>query len=270
MIPRLLALLCAAALGSACDSHDRPDGAKGDADPVDASDDVPEEEPHPRMGDLTVLARELEPFQGRALQLWLVEETGNVLVGRALVAAIEGPELEVRMPDLVGGGNYHIDVYIDGDDNGRYDGPEIDPSWRLTVPVTGSATVSFTPSQMRTDVSTPVPRQWKDFSITVEGLPPEEAGHRFELRVIDTRWRTTLGAYVHPQLPSESTLTITLPGIADEGAELRVDFWVDADGNGTYSGPDGDHTWRVPVTVDGSGAHVVWSWTNDFVELDWR
>ena len=143
------------------------------------------------------------------------------------------------------------------------------PSWRVPVPTTGSATVTVAGSTSVTNLDDPPLVRRRDAVVTLRGFDASEVGHRFELRLIDQGTRATVGAYVHPRLPA-GDLTVTLPGVADEGAGFDVDFWVDADSSGTYSGPGGDHTWRANGTATGAGLSVTWQRSGEYTELDWR
>lgn len=268
----LLTSLALGACGTASPPADAPaTDAAADHTGHDAPDmSDPDGAVTPRNRDFTLRGREFDPADGRALRAWVVDSTGYHVMGLAVLAAAAGPQFEIRMPDLLPDGDYHADVFVDGNGNGQYDGASSDPSWRLPIPSTGSATVQVTPSASVTDIATPPRSPRLDFAIRLTGFAADEAGQRFELRVIDQGSARTVGTYIHPRLPAGDALEVRLPGIVEEGHGYNVDFWVDVDASGTYSGPGADHTWRQAVTAGASGVNASWTHTDEHVELNWR
>jgi hypothetical protein len=73
-------------------------------------------------------------------------------------------------------------------------------------------------------------------------------GQRIELKVKEALpGQVTLGTWSGFIRP-DGTQTIVVPEVLVEGKEVRVDWYVDFDGDGAYSPPDGmnfrDHSWR--------------------------
>jgi hypothetical protein len=124
----LFGLCLLPACGSAGGTPDVARPSSGDARIDDAAREPIDDGTTPAQRDLTLIGRGMAAYQGRVLQVRLVEETGNLVIGHGIVGALDGPDLELRMPDLVGTGDYHVDVFVDGNGNGRYDGPGTDPS----------------------------------------------------------------------------------------------------------------------------------------------
>lgn len=215
--------------------------------------------------DFTLLGRNTMTHAGRAVGAFVVETTGGREMGFVWNTAIDGNMLELRLPDLVPEGDYRADVFIDGNANGRYDGPSTDPSWSVMIPGLGSATASFDTTSPTTDLASMMRTPRSDFTATLSGFSSDETGHWFELRVIDPSSRATVGGYTNPSLPSGS-LSITLPGVVDDGTPYEVDFWVDMDGSGTYSGIPDDHAWRAMP----QGTSLTWTRDDSFTEVDWR
>jgi hypothetical protein len=265
----LFLVFTACSPGTQPDAGDAATDARADRARPDVTDPS-DGDPVARARDFTLHARGLDAQEGRGLSAWVVESTGFHEMAFASVAAVAGGEAEIRLPDLLPEGDYHVDVFVDANGNGRYDGPGTDPSWRVTVPNIGSATVAMTASDAVTDIATPPRESRADFAMTLGGIAPDEYGQRLELRVIDAASHATVGGFVHPRLPAAATLSVQLPGILEEGGTYTVDFWIDADASGTYSGPGADHTWRETVTATASGATVNWTRSDDYVELDWR
>ncbi len=242
----------------------RTDATRSDSDDTGSSDDS--EVTPSGARDFTLHGRELTAHAGRPLGVFVTETTGGREMGLAWTASLAGPEVELRLPDLVPEGDYRADIFVDGNGNGTYDGPATDPSWSVPIPNLGSATASFSASDATVDLSTLSRTPRSNFTATLSGFTADEAGHWFELRVIDPGTRATVGAYANAQLPSGGSLSITLPGILDDGTAYQVDFWVDMDGNSTYSGPAGDHTWRATL----EGGSLTWTHSDSYTELDWR
>lgn len=219
--------------------------------------------------DLTVRARDLGSHMGRPLAAWLIDDTGHHVLGYGIYGTIDGPEVEIRMPDLVPEGDYRADIFVDANGNGSYDGPATDPSWRVRVPTTGSANAVASTMDPTVDLMSPARVPRADFTATLSGFTSDEQGQHFALRVIDQGTMATVGTYILPQLGA-SDLTIRLPGIVEEGSSYNVDFWVDTDRSGTYSGPPADHAWRVTTTATGSGAEARWTRSDSYEEIGWR
>jgi hypothetical protein len=236
------------------------DGTMDDvtADPSDSSED-------PSARDFTLRARSMMQFVGRPFNVWVVESTGGHVIGYATTTSIEGDDAELRLPSLVPEGDYRADVFVDGNANGVYDGPAIDSSWSVMIPSLASATAMLSGTDPTVDLNTLQRIAGTTFTAQLTGFDADEVGHRFELRVIDPGSLATVGSYVLPQL-TNSQLSVTLPDILDDGTSYNVDFWVDVDGNGVYSGPPLDHTWRVMI----SSSTMDFTRTDTYTELDWR
>lgn len=257
---------------AACGTTDRTDASTHEPVDVVARDAAHDASWNDRASvhrDFTLVARGMSAYEGKALALWLVDSTGYQVIGFGLHGAIAGSDLMFRMPDALPEGAYHVDLFVDGNGNGHYDGLGVDPSWRLTVPYHGSGTVMFSPVEPRTDLNVLAPMHRSDLSIQLTGFQSDEIGHRFELRVIHDV-RGTVGAFVHPSLPGP-VLELLFPGTVDDTDTYRVDFWVDANGDGVYTDPSSDRTWREMITVHGSRGTLQWTRTEPAgVELNWR
>jgi hypothetical protein len=255
------------------DSSTMHDANSDSVNTLDASDvddfAAPDDGSTPPARDLTVHASGFASYQSLPWILMVVDSTGFTEMGAGLVGSLHDDAFDVRMPALLPEGDFHLDAYVDANRNGRYDGPAIDHSWRWIVPSQGSATVSAHATDSVTDLSMMAASPQLDAVLSLAGFTPQEVGQRFELRVTDASSGASVGAYLLPQLASAS-LSFTLAGAVQSGNGYQIDFWSDVDGDGTYSGPGADHTWRVMADATSSGLAITWTHDTNYVELDWQ
>jgi hypothetical protein len=276
---RLLGLVACFAL-AACSGNSHADaGADADAamtpdqgvsDGADDADPPMDDTTTTHARDFTLSARAMDAFVGQTMGIWVVESTGQNVIGFGLQAPVPGADFEFRLPDLVNEGeDARADVFIDANGNGRDDPGET--TWRTTVPVNGSATVILQGTDPTSPIDTPARIPRGDFTFHMTGLTADDRMRGFQLRVIDPATRATVGGYASPMLGgSGGDLSFTLPGIVDPGAMYDVDFFIDASGNGSYDGHATDPSWHQSVSSDGTGATLNFARTDSYDELDWR
>ena len=205
--------------------------------------------------------------QGRSVDAWVVETTGNHVVGHAIDHALSSPDSYLRLPGAVQGGGYRVDFWADTNGNGRYDPPPVDHAWSAAIPDHGDATVIFDYNTLFTDIGA-LPRMVRrDVTVTLHGMTAE-MGAPLELRVTDMSNQDTVCAWSQPS--TVDTVRVTVSGCVDEGAMYAVDFYTDLDHSGGYSAPPADHAWRVMATATATGLSVDWAWTNGYTDIAWR
>ncbi|RME02158.1 MAG: hypothetical protein D6814_00130, partial [Calditrichaeota bacterium] len=196
-----------------------------------------------------------QKFEARVIDLFNMKE-----VGRASLDAIVVPDFQVSIPGVVPGHSYWIDFYADLNQNGLYDSPPTDHTWREQFDASGDATVQFTHNTNFTDTG------WDYlFTLNLKNMNPH-VGQKFEARVIDLSTmkevgRASLNAILVPNFQ------VMIPGV-HPGGTYWVDFYADLNQNGLYDSPPSDHTWREEFTSDGD-TQVDFTHNTNFTDTGW-
>lgn len=204
----------------------------------------------------------LSDYTGHWMEARLIDVNDNSEVDRIMVPAINADLLSFNFRGIKGEGNYRIDTFIDVNDNNEYDGLSSDVSW--SVPFTASGTDMsqiFSTSQATTSID------WKYRTIVNLVDMGDELGEAFGLRVIDLSTGLQEG-YVELDAIEVPDFTINMP-VSTPGINYQVDFYADANGNGSYDAPPTDHAWRLFVTNgygNGAGNFVH---TTNYTDINW-
>ncbi len=92
-------------------------------------------------------------------------------------------------------------------------------------------------------------------------------GLALHMRVVDTVSLREISRSVIPEIPSDSFAVELSDFVA--GSSIRIDVFVDVNGNGHYDTPPLDHAWRVAlpeIQIDGSLSLVS---STDFADIGW-
>jgi hypothetical protein len=93
-------------------------------------------------------------------------------------------------------------------------------------------------------------------SLTQYGV---HSGQRIEVKVKTPTGSQTLGS-ASGTVPQNGTTSLTVANVVEPSGSYRVDWYVDVDGNGSYTAPSGgnfiDHAWRREVNGNASGVTV--------------
>jgi hypothetical protein len=108
------------------------------------------------QGSIVVNCSGMDQYPGKMLSARVVDVSIGREVERITFAAITEESLELFFTPLLEGNSYHIDLYIDFNENGRYDSPPLDRAWRIVVEeLSGEASPLFTPTDNYTDIDWP-------------------------------------------------------------------------------------------------------------------
>jgi len=103
-------------------------------------------------------------------------------------------------------------------------------------------------------------------ALRFEGMDPH-IGQLLELRVVDVETGREIARMSLPGIPAAS-FELEIGGL-EIGSNVRLDFYADANGNGTYDAPPADHAWRLELMgVQGNGM-LSFAHNADFTDIAW-
>ncbi len=202
-----------------------------------------------------------------------------VNVARAVINGLdeqtESVSLKVFMPRAIPPGEHQVHVYIDLNHNGRYDREGValiatgtEPSWISDMCPSGL--FRFTASETLQDIEDPQTTPLGGlFALQLTELHPHLGGNQnLELLVLhDADDVPSIGYFRHPGVTDE-TMPVAIPGIIARTNQYRIDFYIDKDQNGGYSGPPRDHSWRLELAADGDTLVQTWQHTGVFNDVE--
>lgn len=207
-------------------------------------------------------------------------DSNNFIQFRGVVNPLGGPDATINVPLAIPtlNGPFHLDFYADVNGSGGYDGlgsvVSNDHAWRIdpladypagaVAPVPGLVQVTFTHNTSFTDINTypsgtpnPPKDTTLDATVHVTGASALQ-GNLIQVRIVDTGSNRTVGLYRIPQI-TQSSFSMKVPGMVENGADYDVLVYVDANGNGKYDNPStggGDLGWSLVGTADVNGLDV--------------
>lgn len=111
----------------------------------------------------------MNPHLGQMLELRVYEEGSSDEVGRIKLDEILIPNFSVSIPQIEMNTDYVVDFYADFNQNGQYDAPPEDHTWRLTFnSSTGNHVQNFTHNTEFTDIEWPGTTDREDENIPVD------------------------------------------------------------------------------------------------------
>jgi len=202
--------------------------------------------------DLTMVFSRMAPDTGHAMFLRVMKITGTDTLNRDTVQVAERTvasvtdSFQVVFHDLLDENTlYNVDFFVDKNDNGRYNAPSTDPSWRVVLDDVGKDTVvHFVRNTNFTNIHFPQPAL---FNLTVQPRGMDTLiGKEFRISVIDTINGDTLADTTIASLDT-ANFDVVFDTVLVKGRTTRVDVWGDLNENGTVQAPPADQSWRVIV-----------------------
>jgi plastocyanin len=207
---------------------------------------------------LTVEFSGMNPHIGQHLYMAVKNTATGIEAGRA--HAVADSAFTVHVPGIETGQSYHVDFWVDFNENSRYDAPPADHAWRLELnDVMGDTTLTFMHNTDFTDI------MWKHL-LTVEfsGMNPH-MGQDLYLAV-----RTSDGMEVgRAHVVADSVFSVMVPGI-ETGKSYHIDFWADFNENGMYDAPPTDHAWRIELNDVMGDTTLTFIHNTDFTDIMWK
>jgi len=97
-----------------------------------------------RISNLTFKFMEMTPHLNQRLEFYVFDKIAKKYVDTIILSSIENADFEINSNNLETGSSYNLDFYADFNDNGKYDAPPTDHSWRITLDlVKGDTTINF-------------------------------------------------------------------------------------------------------------------------------
>jgi|GEM_PF-1240739 len=208
---------------------------------------------------LTIEFSGMNPHIGQHLYIAVKDTVTGMEAGRA--HAISDSAFSVHVPGIEPGNSYHVDIWVDFNENGWYDAPPTDHAWRLELnDVMDDTTLTFMHNTDFTDV------MWKHL-LTVEfsGMNPH-MGQDLYLALTDADTGMETGR-VH--VVADSAFSVMVPGI-ETGKSYHVDFWADFNENGMYDSPPTDHAWRIELNDVMGDTTLTFIHNTDFTDIMWK
>ncbi len=208
---------------------------------------------------LTVEFSGMTPHIGQNLFLAVREADTGMEIGRTDTVAAS--EFTVEVQGIEEGMSYHVDFWVDFNENGRYDTPPVDHAWRLELnDVMGDTTLMFAHNTDFTNI------MWENMlSVDFSGMNPH-VGQNIYLAVVDTATGMEVG---RTHAVADTAFTLMVPGI-ETGNSYHVDFWVDFNENGMYDAPPTDHAWRLNLNDVVGDTTLMFAHNTDFTDIMWN
>lgn len=240
------------------------------------------------LRDITITLQDMDSHLGQFLEFRVISQRDEEITGPfdwlravARIDSLESADHTFTMVNAVPEGLARLDFWVDSyiDPSAATAGAHwfnpptpdrsedvTDHAYRIMLPETGDLTVVFThpaaeadtlyarftaspDDAMFLDVNQPTWQRaplhlWMDLT----GMSAD-IGRMLGLKVIDptTGVDRVVGMF-YDRVPGDA-FRVVLPNQGVQGVEYYLDFFIDANGNGTYDGTGTDPSWRVTQTI---------------------
>ena len=215
-----------------------------------------------KLSMLTVTFSGMTPHVGQKLFLRVVDKLNMMEVGRTEVPSITA-SFNVQLNVVLPGHSFYVDFFADHNNNGLYNAPPVDHSWRMELNnAVGNDQLNFSHNTNFTDIKWP-------YLLTVQfsGMTPH-LGQLLELRVEDNLTGKEVGRKRIETL-NQAAFNISLPGI-ELGKEYKVEFYADHNKNGLYNAPPTDHAWELKFENNSGDFILPFSHNTNFKDINWK
>jgi len=218
----------------------------------------PDEGPQQNEG-LTIAFSDMTPHLGQQLYLALKSNNGWEIERRKMT--VDTARFDVTFDTVMVDSSYMVDFWADHNNNGRYDDPPDDHTWRITVDsIRGDTTIPFIHNTNFTELD------WM-YKLTVEftGMSP----HLNQILYLYLRDQGT-GDFIDNVMvdpivvPDFSVYTLAL----ELDTSYNVDFYVDFNENGMYDVPPADHAWRIELNDVAGDTTLHFAHNTDFTDIE--
>lgn len=175
---------------------------------------------------------------------------------------ITDPNFDVIIP-VTAGNSYFLDFFADFNGNDLYDPPPTDHAWRLDADnVTNGQQFDFSHNTNFTDIDWP-------YIVTVNftGMTPH-VGQMFEIRLEDDNTGKEVDRIKLNTIPN-AEFNVAFIGVK-LGAEYKIEFYADVNGNGLYDTPPTDHAWMMAFKNMTGDVSLDFSHNANFMNINWK
>lgn len=235
---------------------------------VGCGDDKTTNPPPSAYRDLVIHLQDMVPHVGQLMEFRVVSTTDSLRT-RFVVDPLPSAGADFAVRSAVLNGSHRLDFFADLNGNGNYNPPPADHAWRLNLPDTGVAEVTFAHNTDFTDIATPatIPLG-NEFRLSLTGFTPH-LGQLMEFKVVHVASGRTVGQYRLDSLEG-ADFDVVIEGIIENEAQYRVDFYADFNNNDSYNSPPTDHAWRITGTGDANGLHLSFQHNTNFTDINWE
>ncbi len=213
----------------------------------------------PQVDTLTINFSNMTPHVGQSGWVLVTDDDTGEEIERSS-GTIE-QNFSLKIPGIVAGNSYTVDIFADHNGNGKYDAPPADHAWRYELEnVSSSEVLDFIHNTNFTDI------EWEHRAIVnLSGMTPHlEQEIYFALIDVET------GEVIDRESEIvEESFSVELSELM-EGRSYYVDFFSDHNGNGYYDAPPVDHAWRVEIPAAMGDDTVDFVHNTSFTDIMWK
>ena len=208
---------------------------------------------------LTINMNAMTPHVGQTGWLLVTDNDSGEEIERSSGTIEENFTLKV--PGIVAGHSYTVEIFADHNSNGYYDPPPTDHAWRMEIQDAGPGEVlDFTHNTNFTDI------EWEHRAVVnLSGMTPH-LGQEIYFALIDVE----TGEVVDRKSEIvEESFTVEL-GELINGKSYYLDFFSDHNDNGFYDPPPADHAWRLEIPSALGDDTLDFAHNTNFTDIQWK
>ncbi len=208
---------------------------------------------------LTINMNAMTPHIGQTGWLMVTDNDSGEEIERSSGTIEENFTLKV--PGIVAGHSYTVEIFADHNANGYYDPPPTDHAWRMEIQDAGPGEVlDFTHNTNFTDI------EWEHRAVVnLSGMTPH-LGQEIYFALIDVE----TGEVVDRKSEIvEESFTVELSELW-QGKSYYVDFFSDHNDNGYYNPPPTDHAWRLEISSALGDDTLDFVHNTNFTDIQWK
>jgi hypothetical protein len=205
----------------------------------------------------------MTPHIGQMLEIRLINKYDLSEFARKKIDAIPSAEFNVSFEDIIDGSSYFVEFYADHNNNGMYDIPPADHSWRLEADnINGGDEINFNHNTNFLDIG------WKHLLIfNLQGMDPHE-GQLMEVRLRDITLTYEETFRTRIEVIPSANFSIEMPGLAPNHS-YNLEFYADLNGNGVFDPVPTDHAWLIKTGAVNGDMSIDFTHNTNFENLNW-
>jgi hypothetical protein len=194
---------------------------------------------------VTLNLTNMTPHVGQMLSFY-VEGMESDAVTDSLSMIIDTANFTVEFDSLMNSADYNLDFYADMNGNGSYDAPPTDHAWRIVLnDIQGDTTINFVHNTDFTDIfgdTTAV--DTGNYSVTVMFTGyTSNVGQNFTVYLKNPDSNQIVDSLTIAPLDT-ADFTVVFDSVMTD-SDYNIDFFVDANSNGSLDAPPDDQSWRI-------------------------